>query len=566
MVDDSAARLSGAAVHAGSSLKDAMFSAMLDPIVILGAVRDTAGRIVDFEYLDANPTACAYNRLSHDELVGTRMLDLFPALADTQLVVNRRVVETGEPLAIDAQPYPNEAFGGQERFYDIRAAKLGDGLFYTWRDVTDRVVLERQVRSDRERLRAQLDAEIASHVTLTAVRDGSGTIVDFVLVDANTAALAYLGLEVEQLFGTRLVEMFPSAPAQGLRELCAHTVDTGEPLIEDDYLLPNQWFGGRDRWYLLRGAKLCDGISLSWEDVTDRHLAAQRIAESEERYRLLAENAADIVLVIKDGVVDWISPSVERAFGSRPSDALGMAAGDLVHPDDVPVVRDVMAAVLRGEDVRFRVRAVGPDDVEHWVEAHARPFVEADGQISGLIASYHVIDQVIEAEAELDRRARFDSLTGLLNRPEILQTLTQVTGRTPRSGTQTAVLFCDVDRFKEINDEHGHAAGDEVLRIIAERVAATIRADDYAARIGGDELLILLPGVHSLDEAMEVAEKLRNVAGQRIALDHGVGITPQLSIGVTLLRTGETSDEVVDRADHAMYLAKKSGRNRVVAV
>jgi diguanylate cyclase (GGDEF)-like protein/PAS domain S-box-containing protein len=411
-----------------------VFAATIDPIVILGAVRDEAGHIVDFEYLDANPAACAYNGLPHEELVGRRMLDLFPAMADGQLEANRRVVETGEPLELDSVTYPNEMFGGEPRFYDVRAVKLGDGLFSTWRDVTE------------------------------------------------------------------------------------------------------------------------------------RHLQAARVAESEQRFRLLAENAADIVLVVKDGVVDWISPSVERAFGSPPSAGVGKAASDLVHPDDAPVIRDVMAAVMRGEDIRFRVRAVGPSDVEHWVEAHARPYVEADGQISGLIASYHVIDAVIEAEAELDRRARFDSLTGLLNRSEILQAVTKVAGRTPRSGTQTAVLFCDIDRFKEINDEHGHAAGDEVLRAVGERIATTIRADDYAARIGGDELLILLPGIHSLDEAIDVAEKIRAVAGQRVALERGVGIMPQLSIGVTLLRQGETTDELVERADNAMYLAKKAGRNRVVSV
>jgi diguanylate cyclase (GGDEF)-like protein/PAS domain S-box-containing protein len=292
----------------------------------------------------------------------------------------------------------------------------------------------------------------------------------------------------------------------------------------------------------------------------------QRIAESEERYRLLAENAADIVGVMKDGVIDWISPSVEAAFGAPPSDWLGQPGLDVIHPDNVQAFQDSLAAAGRGEGGTYRGRMIGPNGAEHWVEVHGRPYIEADGRLSGVIASIRVIDEVIEVEAELDRRARYDSLTCLLNRSEILQTITQVATRTPRSGTRTAVLFCDVDRFKDINDEHGHACGDEVLRTVGERVAATIRADDYAARIGGDELLILLQGVHSLDEALEVAEKIRSVAAQRIALDHGVGVAPQLSIGVTLLRPGETTDELVERADSAMYLAKKSGRNRVVAV
>ena len=144
------------------------------------------------------------------------------------MAVNRRVVETGEPLAIDAQAYPNESFGGQERFYDIRAAKLGDGLFYSWRDVTDRVESEKRVQADRERLRAQLDAEIAPHVTMTAVRDGSGAIVDFVNVDANAAALAYLGVDMAALPGLPPIGDVPSSPvlaaARPVRAHCRRPV------------------------------------------------------------------------------------------------------------------------------------------------------------------------------------------------------------------------------------------------------------------------------------------------------------------------------------------------------
>jgi diguanylate cyclase (GGDEF)-like protein/PAS domain S-box-containing protein len=417
-----------------SALKGAVFAATIDPIIVLGAVRDGTGQIVDFEYLDANPAACAYNGLPHDELVGRRMLDLFPALAGTQLELNRRVVETGEPLVLDSQTYAGEGQGGQARYYDIRAVRLGDGLFYSWRDVTE------------------------------------------------------------------------------------------------------------------------------------RHQRASQMAESEERFRLLAENAADVILVIKGGIIDWVSPSVEREFGSPPEQWIGKPARACVNEEDVPVLREVMAAVMHGEHRTVRTRGVAPNGVEHWVEAHAKPYIDADDQITGLITTYRVIDDLIETEAELDRRARFDALTGLLNRPEILQTVTQVAGRTPRSGAETAVLFCDLDRFKEINDEHGHAAGDEVLRTVGARVAETIRADDFAARMGGDELLILLPGVHSIDEATAVAENLREVVSRPVALPRGPGICPQMSIGVTLLRADETTDELVARADNAMYLAKKAGRNRVVSV
>lgn len=153
-----------------------------------------------------------------------------------------------------------------------------------------------------------------------------------------------------------------------------------------------------------------------------------------------------------------------------------------------------------------------------------------------------------------------------MNRTEVLRTVARLSTQRPRTGAHTAILFCDIDLFKDINDAHGHAAGDEVLRTLGERLSATIRSDDFAARIGGDELLVVLTGVHSLDEAVAIAEKVRTSASEPIAFEGGVRITPSLSVGVTLARPDETTDTLLDRADTAMYEAKRSGRDQVVAI
>ena len=167
---------------------------------------------------------------------------------------------------------------------------------------------------------------------------------------------------------------------------------------------------------------------------------------------------------------------------------------------------------------------------------------------------------------ELKRGAKLDSLTGLLNRGEALRRVERITQRKTRTGSRIAVLFCDLDKFKDVNDAYGHAAGDHVLQVTAQRIAKAIRADDYAARIGGDEILVVLSGVHTLDEAIAVAEDLRGAAARRIDLGRGIRVVPTLSIGVTLFSEGEPVDALVERADNAMYRAKESGRNRVVAV
>ena len=154
---------------------------------------------------------------------------------------------------------------------------------------------------------------------------------------------------------------------------------------------------------------------------------------------------------------------------------------------------------------------------------------------------------------------------GLMNRKEILSEIAAVTSHGPRTGQQTAVLFCDIDRFKDINDTHGHAAGDEVLRVTAGRISQSVRKHDIVARIGGDEVLVLLTGVHSLEEAeRDRGEDPCPVRGT----DHvgALRLTSSLSIGVTLARHDESTDDLVARADTAMYEAKELGRNRVIAM
>ena len=147
---------------------------------------------------------------------------------------------------------------------------------------------------------------------------------------------------------------------------------------------------------------------------------------------------------------------------------------------------------------------------------------------------------------------------------EALNRIETLGAQTRRSGHELAVLFCDLDHFKEINDIHGHAAGDEVLRVTASRLREVLRtSDDLAARIGGDELLVVLHGVRDMDDAVSIAEKLRAAAAQPVSTATGP-VTATLSIGVTLAHPDESTDELVARADTAMYQAKQSGRNRVV--
>ncbi len=159
--------------------------------------------------------------------------------------------------------------------------------------------------------------------------------------------------------------------------------------------------------------------------------------------------------------------------------------------------------------------------------------------------------------------ATHDALTGIWNRRQIDQDLEAAIKHAQRSGSPLSVLLVDVDHFKSVNDRHGHATGDDVLKAVATGLAAALRAGDQVARYGGEEFLLLLPGT-SLAQASVLAERLRLALLALRVLPPGDGPV-SASFGLAVWRADESADQLVRRADQAMYRAKAGGRNRVEA-
>lgn len=170
--------------------------------------------------------------------------------------------------------------------------------------------------------------------------------------------------------------------------------------------------------------------------------------------------------------------------------------------------------------------------------------------------------QLTEAHREMEQLARVDSLTGLVNRGEAFARLQAALKCSRNPGPELGLLFCDIDRFKDVNDTFGHATGDVVLSTLANRIRECVRHGDTIGRTGGDEMLVLLPDVHNLDEVAAIAEKIRSHAAEPIQLS-GTTIHTTVSIGATLAAPGESDSETTKRADEAMYRAKRAGRNTV---
>lgn len=435
----------------------------------------------------------------------------------------------------------------------------------SWRNAETEVAAEQALTTERDRLRATLDVELDPHVTLRAVRNEDDTIVDFEFIDANAVALTYMDIDATGLTGALLTSMYPSDAGRILIAEYAHVVSTGEPIVDDEYVYPNERLAGAVRTYALRAAKLGDGLSVVWRDVTEHQTMVRALADSEERFRLLAENSTDVVLLTADMDVVWVSPSLTEQLGWQPSDWIGHNPGDFLHPDDRERLERQGVDDFRTRAIVQRSRIRDAAGVYHWVESHSGPHRSKGGTVTGIVASFRVVDDQVTLEEQLDRLARTDPTTGLINSREAMAQIHGLAGRTPRTGTRIALLFCDIDLFKDINDTYGHPAGDTVLRELATRLCGAVRTDDIVARIGGDELLITLTGVHDLDEAHAIAEKIRSTAAEPITTEAGT-VTATLSIGVTLLHPGETPDDLVSRADAAMYEAKRAGRNRVTTL
>jgi PAS domain S-box-containing protein len=261
-------------------------------------------------------------------------------------------------------------------------------------------------QSDRALLRASAGGMLSSQVVFEASRDRGGRVVDFVFRSANLATYSYLGLGEDELLGRTALEIDPNLEASGLMEQYRQCLYTGEPLILNDFRSSTEILDG-ERILDIRATRAgVDMISVGWSDVTERFRAAQHIAASEERYRLLAENVGDVVCHLRDGKFVWISPSVEAKLGAPPEHWLGRGFADFIPPEDVSTHAPTWKELAEGGSIKTRVRVVATDGVFHWFHLHAKPFYDADGRPDGVEAALRLVDDEVTAEQAVEESNR----------------------------------------------------------------------------------------------------------------------------------------------------------------
>jgi diguanylate cyclase (GGDEF)-like protein/PAS domain S-box-containing protein len=267
----------------------------------------------------------------------------------------------------------------------------------------------------------------------------------------------------------------------------------------------------------------------------------------------------------------FIGEGLESLLGSLPEDVDEEAAWEqAVHPEDRVSYTAFTDACRRGEATEIEFRLVGFDGVTRWVWERARPRVQdgvvwVDGVVADVTERRRAADELSEARARLEHLAYHDSLTDLPNRAAFQEQLEAAIADAGRAGRSLAVLFIDLDDFKLVNDGFGHAVGDELLVHCAGRLRAACRRHDLVARQGGDEFLILVRDSARGEDARRAAEAVAVSVREALSRDFHVGgvsayITP--SIGVSLFPDdGTTADELLKKADIALYAAKNAGRD-----
>ncbi|MGY2734333.1 diguanylate cyclase (GGDEF)-like protein/PAS domain S-box-containing protein [Sphingomonas sp. UYP23] len=287
---------------------------------------------------------------------------------------------------------------------------------------------------------------------------------------------------------------------------------------------------------------------------------------SEARYRLIADGSTDVILTqTVAGAIDYASASILPLAGYEPAALIGVKAGTLVRPDDLPVVTKTHRDALSNPGATFMVEYCGlkADGSMLWCESHTRAVTDEDGSVVGTVSVIRDISRHKQLRDELSQAAQTDPLTGMVNRRAFDVALDQRLADVAAGRGVGVCAVLDLDFFKRVNDLHGHAAGDTVLCAFADVARRSLRADDIIARLGGEEFGLIIWNA-DLFEAQSICERLRReIADLSVTTGFGDEVRFTFSGGLAPIRAGRSRQHVLRHADEALYRAKHAGRNRL---
>jgi diguanylate cyclase (GGDEF)-like protein/PAS domain S-box-containing protein len=330
--------------------------------------------------------------------------------------------------------------------------------------------------------------------------------------------------------------------------------------------LDNRWIWIRTvarvgEWSASGRVLRCTGID---EDITARKEVQFRLEESEARLKAITDNMPALIAELDtEQHFLFCNATFESWLGIAPKNLLGRTPEDLQANADHASRAVYVYRALAGERVTFEQTLSQP--LHRVLQTTYVPRKDAQGTVVGLYALSIDITLQKEVQQELMQLARLDPLTGISNRRHFEELLGDAMARSRRSGETLALFYMDIDRFKSINDRHGHSVGDAVLQEYVMRVQSCIRTTDKFARLAGDEFVLLIEPISDAAQAQKVGEKILDAIREPLTLAQGFKGVITTSLGVALYAgtPGVTPAALLQRADEALYQAKSDGRDHL---
>jgi diguanylate cyclase (GGDEF)-like protein/PAS domain S-box-containing protein len=374
---------------------------------------------------------------------------------------------------------------------------------------------------------------------------------------ANKAYAAAFGLTEATIIGRTFMEIIGEAAAREVQPSIDTVVRERRAVA---YVRELAAADGSRRWIEVNVLpKVADsgppvGAFVIVTDITAHRQSTEALRESEERLAKFMQASAEGIAFHRDGIVTDANPPLCRLLGYTLAELRGRRAIDFVAPD----LRSQVQAVLdAGDELTYESAMIRKDGLRIPVEIIGRMLV-FDGEKLRMSVVRDLRDRHA-AQARIHHLAHHDALTGLPNRTAFMERLDLQIGHAREAGGSLALLFVDLDHFKRVNDSLGHLVGDALLKTVAARISASLRATDLVARFGGDEFIVLLADA-TRDDVAEVAHKLLRAVEVPVDADgRSLSVTP--SVGIAMFPDdGTSATELIKNADTAMYIAKGRGR------
>jgi diguanylate cyclase (GGDEF)-like protein/PAS domain S-box-containing protein len=411
---------------------------------------------------------------------------------------------------------------------------------------------------------------------LEAVRNGAGEIIDFRILYVNANGERLVGRPRSELVGQMLCSVTPARPTSSMFVRFCKVVESGEPLNDE---FPVNLPSIKASWLRSQVVKLGDGLAVTFSDISEAKAAQERYMHLAEFTDSVFQNAPfSIVATDKNGLITAMNVAAEKLTGYSREELVGKVPLAALHDERELLGKALSinpaatleqfgfqvltAGVAAGEMEEQEWTLIGRDGMRTPINLAMRAVTTDTGEVSGYVS---IAVDITERKQMLDyvtHLATHDQLTGLAGRALLQDKTVQAVDLARRYGTKVAVFVIDLDHFKRLNDSLGHTSGDQLLVEAARRLSRSVRSTDVVARVGGDEFVVVMPDITTVEDVEQCAANLVARMTPEISIEeHLVQLTA--SVGVCIYPDfAADAKHLLKRADSAMYVAKENGRNQ----